>query len=64
LQGKVLAALSATPQTAEQIAETLGAPDEAESVYLLLEHLAANGRVRLVGGDGPGQTKFRKYESQ
>jgi glucose-6-phosphate isomerase len=48
LQGKVVAALTDTPQTAEQLATTAGSPDAAETVYLLLEHLAANGRARLV----------------
>jgi glucose-6-phosphate isomerase len=60
LQGKVLAALSAAPQTAEQIAKTAGMPDSAETVYLLLEHLAANGRARQAAADGPGQMKFTK----
>jgi len=45
LQGKVLAALSDRPLTADQIAVDVGSPDAAESVYLLLEHLAANGRA-------------------
>jgi glucose-6-phosphate isomerase len=43
-----VAALTGTPQTAEQLATTAGSPDAAETVYLLLEHLAANGRARLV----------------
>jgi glucose-6-phosphate isomerase len=47
LQGKVLAALSDNPLTADQIAADVGSPDAAESVYLLLEHLAANGRAQL-----------------
>lgn len=47
LQGKVLAALSDAPQTAEQVAAAAGAPDAVESVFLLLEHLAANGRARV-----------------
>jgi glucose-6-phosphate isomerase len=47
LQGKVLAALSDTPQTADQIAAAAGSPDAAETVHLLLEHLAANGRAQL-----------------
>src|SRR5262245_57810201 len=46
LQGKVLAALSSVPQTPEQVAARAGAPDSAETVYFLLEHLAANGRAR------------------
>jgi glucose-6-phosphate isomerase len=47
LQGKVLAALTDAPQTAEQLAAAAKAPDEVETVYLILEHLAANGRVQL-----------------
>jgi glucose-6-phosphate isomerase len=60
LQGKVLAALSAAPQTAEQIASAVGVPDSAETVCLLLEHLAANGRARSSGTDAPGQMTFCK----
>ena len=58
LQGKVLAALSTTPQTPEQVAATTGVPESAETVYLLLEHLAANGRARAAVADDPGQTTF------
>jgi glucose-6-phosphate isomerase len=58
LQGKVLAALSASPLTAEQIALTAGAPEAVETVYLLLEHLAANGRARVVKLDDPGRMTF------
>src|SRR5262245_8144968 len=47
LQARVAAALSATPQTADQVAAKAGAGDQAETVYLLLEHLAANGRARV-----------------
>jgi glucose-6-phosphate isomerase len=60
LQSKILAALSTTPQTALQIAGALGVPEAAESVYLLLEHLAANGRVRIAGGNEPGAALFLK----
>jgi glucose-6-phosphate isomerase len=60
LQGKVLAALSPGPQTAEQLAAAAGAPDAVETVYLLLEHLAANGRARTGGDGGPGQLLFSK----
>jgi glucose-6-phosphate isomerase len=45
LQGKVLAALSENPQSAAQIAAAAGAADAVESVHLILEHLAANGRA-------------------
>jgi hypothetical protein len=58
LQGKVVAALSKTPSTAEQVAATTGVPESAETVYLLLEHLAANGRARAAVADDPGQTTF------
>jgi hypothetical protein len=60
LQGKVLAALAKAPQTAEQIATTAGVPEAAETVYFLLQHLAANGRARSNGTDAPGQTTFCK----
>jgi glucose-6-phosphate isomerase len=46
LQSKVLAKLTNEPRTAEDLAAAAGEPASAESVYLLLEHLAANGRVR------------------
>jgi glucose-6-phosphate isomerase len=60
LQGKVLAALSAAPKTADEVAAEAGAHDQAETVYLLLEHLAANGRARASADGGPGQLTFRK----
>ncbi|HET6574380.1 MAG TPA: glucose-6-phosphate isomerase [Fimbriiglobus sp.] len=47
LQAQVLAALSDTPQTAEQLAAAAGAPEAVESAFLILEHLAANGRARV-----------------
>ena len=56
LQEKVLASLSATPQTADQIAAAIGQADQAETVYLVLEHLAANGRAKIVGG-GSGRAR-------
>ncbi len=58
LQAKVAAALTTTPQTAEQIA-SVSAPD-AETVYLLLEHLAANGRAKSAGEGDPGKITFCK----
>jgi glucose-6-phosphate isomerase len=62
LQGKVLAALSATPQTADEVAAQAGAPDQAETVYLLLEHLAANGRARTGEVGDPGQMTYCKLD--
>jgi glucose-6-phosphate isomerase len=58
LQAKVLAALSTAPQTAEQIANGIGAPESTEGVYLLLEHLAANGRAQMAGPGESGRTTF------
>jgi glucose-6-phosphate isomerase len=60
LQRKVHAALAKAPQTAEQIATKVGDPDAAETVYFLLQHLAANGRARSNRTDTPGQMTFYK----
>jgi hypothetical protein len=45
---------------ADYLQSAAGVPDEAETVCLLLEHLAANGRARSGGADTPGQMTFRK----
>lgn len=58
LQTKTLAALTSNPQTAEQIAGIVGTPESVESIYLLLEHLAANGRARQTGPSDPGLATF------
>lgn len=58
LQGKILAALSKTPQTAEQIAGATGNADSVETVYLVLEHLAANGRARMTAAERPEGATF------
>ena len=58
LQRRVLASLSTAPRTAEEVAASVGDPD-VETVYHLLEHLAANGRVRREG-DGPTASRFAK----
>ena len=64
LQSNVVAHLKhvGQPQTAEQVAMALGLPDRTESVYKLLEHLAANiGRgVDHVDGDDPATATFRE----
>jgi glucose-6-phosphate isomerase len=57
LQGRVVASLSGAPRTAEEVAAGCGA--DVETVYLLLEHLAANGRARRVGA-GPTASRFAK----
>jgi glucose-6-phosphate isomerase len=60
LQGKVLSSLSKSPKTAEHIASGLGVPDESETVCLLLEHLAANGRARSDKSDVLGAMTYCK----
>ncbi len=52
LQKEVREALTGTPQTAEQIATAAGALDRTETVFLLLEYLAANGRARQTNTGG------------
>jgi len=47
LQANILSALSNSPQTPEQVASAIGAAQSVETVFLLLEHLAANGRARM-----------------
>ncbi len=58
LQVRILGALTPAPQTAEAIARTVGRADEVEGIYLLLEHLAANGRARLASPGAPGSATF------
>ncbi len=55
VQHSVLAALRAmpTPRTADQIAAAAGVSDQAETVFKVLEHLAANGRLRRTAGTTP-----------
>jgi glucose-6-phosphate isomerase len=59
IQSKAPAALSATPQTAEQIAAAAGESDAVETVFLVLEHLAANGRAKMTAAGGPEAATFR-----
>ena len=54
LQLRVAAALDDTPRTASELAQSISAEDQVETVLLLVEHLAANGRARVSGGPGPG----------
>jgi glucose-6-phosphate isomerase len=49
LQRRVLPALAqigATGSTAAELAARIGAPEEAETIFQILEHLEANGRAR------------------
>ncbi|HET6144370.1 MAG TPA: glucose-6-phosphate isomerase [Candidatus Acidoferrales bacterium] len=60
LQAKALGALTGTPQTAGQIATAAGVADSAESVYLILEHLSANGRAKIATAADPGNVTFTR----
>lgn len=60
LQSRARAALSSAPQTATQIASGLQATESVETIYLILEHLAANGRARMVRGAGPESSTFSR----
>jgi glucose-6-phosphate isomerase len=57
LQARALAALSEAPRSAEELSAAMGASTEVETVYQLLEHLAANGRARREGA-GPDSSRF------
>lgn len=57
LQLQVVTALKESPQTAAEIARRIDASD-VEAVFLILEHLAANGRARIAKDSTPGKTTF------
>jgi glucose-6-phosphate isomerase len=59
LQRRLLAALDATPRAAETLAQAAGSGD-VETAFLLLEHLAANGRARMHPGATPAEATFAK----
>jgi len=58
LQKRVTGALSEQSQTAEQIAHALGEPDATEMIFLILEHLAANGDAGSSDEVDPGRRTF------
>ncbi|MBK8269588.1 MAG: glucose-6-phosphate isomerase [Planctomycetes bacterium] len=58
LQSKILSSLSQQPQTAAQLAATIGHKDDAETLFSLLEHLAANGRAKQATDGGPAVSTF------
>jgi glucose-6-phosphate isomerase len=60
LQAKALAALSGSPQTADQVAAAIGAAQSAEAIHLILEHLASNGRAQIKRSADPGATTFTR----
>jgi len=60
VQHAVLRALRATPhpQTAAGLAAAAGVPDQVETVYKVLEQLAANGRTRRTPGATPTEATY------
>ncbi|MDQ3812705.1 MAG: glucose-6-phosphate isomerase, partial [Armatimonadota bacterium] len=59
LQSRILEALGGQPGsawTADEIAQQLKVPAEAESIYHILRHLEANGRVTRQDKTGPNAT--------
>lgn len=57
LQREIEKRLSSTPQAAPDVARAVGSEGDIETVYLILQHLAANGRA-IETGVGP-QAAFR-----
>jgi glucose-6-phosphate isomerase len=63
VQSKATAILSAAKGqslTASQVADKINSPDEVETVYKVLEHLAANPdrRVQKISGKSPAEVKY------
>ncbi|MCP4246520.1 MAG: glucose-6-phosphate isomerase, partial [bacterium] len=63
LQRRLLAELRSAggePRTAEQLTQAIEAPDETETAYHVLEHLAANPDrgVTRSASDGPSETRY------
>jgi hypothetical protein len=59
-QARLLRALADAPQRADELASAAGDPGGVETAYLILEHLAADGRVKAVRGGGPGAATFSR----
>ncbi len=49
LQHQAVAKLSGDPQTADDLAAAIGQPDATETLHHILEHLAANKRIKKTG---------------
>jgi len=65
IQHAVLEALRATqtPRTAEQVAASAGVGDQVETVFKVLEHLVANGRLRSTAGATPTSAMYMSVSS-
>jgi glucose-6-phosphate isomerase len=60
LQGQAVQALGPEGRSAPQIAARIGLSDAVESLYWVLEHLAANGRASVAGGPDPETRLFSR----
>lgn len=61
MQGRLLATLNSSPQSVEELAAKLDPSAGAiETIYLLMEHLAARGLARRVSGDTPESARFAR----
>jgi glucose-6-phosphate isomerase len=60
LELRILKALGSSPRTAEDLASAAGAAESTEKVYLLLEHLSANGRAKMARKNDPAETTFTR----
>jgi glucose-6-phosphate isomerase len=64
LQAEVLTFLKkekGKPFTAEEIASAIGAPEEVETVFKLLEHAAANAdhQIKNIPSDPPFRSRYQ-----
>ena len=62
IQRAILKSLTNTPQTAANIAKSIGHPDDVETVFKVCEHLAANPDrgVEKLPADSPANAKYKK----
>jgi len=60
IQEKIVKGLSGSAQSADELAKAIGETDQVETVFFLLEHLAANGKAKVSGGSTPADKKFAK----
>ena len=58
IQKKVAAGLGTHPQTSSAIATAIGEPDQTEQIFLILEHMAANGDASASTEADPGKRTF------
>ncbi|MBL8900656.1 MAG: glucose-6-phosphate isomerase [Planctomycetes bacterium] len=72
--GRVLAVLAQVQEAlsdsdgrayrADELAQEIGAPEQVEVVFHLLERLQANGAVERIPGPGPGEHRYRYIDGR